>query len=72
MMLVLLCVALSAVERVFDLAPVLNFVLRVLSTEELLWIELKVICYVEAYIFVFVIATWFKLLEANIIGALHH
>ena len=63
--------ALSTVERVADLVPEFDFVLRMLATEELSRVELEVFCVVKTSILVFVVASRLELFEPDVLGALH-
>ena len=65
-------VALSAVKRIADLIPKLYFILWVLAAEKLCRVELEVICVVETLILIGIVTTRLKLLEPDVLGALHH
>ena len=67
----MLMMALSAVERVADLVPELDFILRMLAAEELSWVELEVFCVVKTSVLVFIVASRLKLLEPDVLRALH-
>ena len=67
----MLMMALPAVERVADLVPEFDFVLRVLATEELSRVELEVFCIIKTGVLIFVVTTRLKLLKPDVLRALH-